>query len=41
MKVISITVYLTNKLQNTFVVYECDQSEVENILSSLNPKKAT
>ena len=35
------TVYLTNQLQNTFVVYECDQSEVENILSSLNPKKAT
>ena len=40
MKVISITVYLTNQLQNTFV-YECNQSEVENLLSKLNPKKAT
>ena len=34
------TDYLNNSLEATFVIYECDQSEIENIISSLNPKKA-
>ena len=35
------TDYLPNPLESTFVIYECDQIEIENIISSLNPKKAT
>ena len=35
------TEYLSNPLETTFAIYECDRAEVENIISSLNPKKAT
>ena len=35
------TEYLSNPLEATFAIYECDWAEVENIISSLNPKKAT
>ena len=35
------TDFLKNLLETTFAVYECDQSEIENIISSLNPKKVT
>ena len=33
--------YLVNPLPNTFVVRECDQQEVENLIMSLNGKKAS
>ena len=33
--------YLKDPLESTFVIYECDHNEIENIISSLNPKKAT
>ena len=33
--------YLKNPLNSTFAVYECDQIEVEQIINSLNPRKAT
>ena len=32
---------LKNTVCNTFAIYECDRTEVENIISSLNPRKAT
>ena len=35
------TEYLNNPLEATFPIYECDRAEVENIISSLNPKNAT
>ena len=36
----SHTDFLTNLLAETFVVYECDQTEIEIIINSLNPRKA-
>ena len=35
------TDYLKNPIEATFAIYECDQVELENIISSLNPGKAT
>ena len=34
------TDYLQNPLENTFAIFECDQIEIENIITSLNPRKA-
>ena len=31
---------MRNPVEATFAIYECDQLEIENIISSLNPKKA-
>ena len=28
-------------MENTFVLHECEQIEIENIITSLNPRKAT
>ena len=33
--------YLSTPLANTFAVIECDHTEVENIINSFNPRKAT
>ena len=33
------TDYLGNPLQTTFAIYECEQLEIENIISSFNPRK--
>ena len=35
------TDYLPNTLESTIVIHECDQIEIEDIISSLNPRKAT
>ena len=34
------TDYLNNALDTTFAIFECDNKEIENIISSLNPRKA-
>ena len=36
----SHTDFLTNPLEESFVIYQCDHKEVETIINSLNPKKA-
>ena len=33
--------YLKNPAENNFAIYECDPTEVENIINSLNPSKST
>ena len=33
--------YLHNPSDYTFAVYECDKTEIENIIQTLNPRKAT
>ena len=33
--------YLENQVDNTFAIYECAETEIENIISSFNPRKAT
>ena len=37
----SHTDFLTNPLEESFVIYQCDHKEVEIIINSLNPKKET
>ena len=37
----SHTDYLHNPLPETFVIFECDQKEIEDIINTLNPRKAT
>ena len=32
---------MKNPIEATFAIYECDEVEIENIISSLNPRKAT
>ena len=34
-------VYLKEPMENTFVLHECEQIEIENIITRLNPRKAT
>ena len=35
------TDYLLDPLETSIAIYDCDQVEIENIISSLNPRKAT
>ena len=35
------TDYLQNPLTETFVIYECDQKEIANVINTLNPRKAS
>ena len=35
------TTYLNNPIEGTYAIYDCTQSEIENIISSFNPRKAT
>ena len=37
----SFAEYLHNPPDHTFAVYECDKTEIENIIQTLNPRKAT
>ena len=33
--------YLTDPLDKTFVAYECDEKEIESLITTLNPRKGT
>ena len=35
------TAYLNIPMEATFAIYDCDTTEIENIISSFNPRKAT